>query len=206
MRFLVVWLELEQLLERPDRGLGFLPLELQRRELLRGGDELTVRLFTLALDPGRAEVREKFSAMHRHGGAQILDRLARSACLLGFATAAERSAEDLEVDVNGDRQREPVAGVGAYNARRFRCARRSQRFAQGVQREVKVRQGGGRVGLGPELGDELVPGNGALPVEEQQREELLGFAGAPAAIADARAARSELEWTEHEGLDALRHR
>src|SRR5438045_1927745 len=107
MSLFVVWLELEKLFEGPHGGLGFLPLELQRRELLRRGDELTVGLFALPLDPRRAQVREKF------------------------------------------------------------CA---------------------------------------LPIEQQQREELLGFAGAPAAVADASPACSELEWAEHEGLDAFRHR
>ena len=206
MSLFVVRFELEKLFEGPHGGLGFLPLELQRRELLRRGDELTVGLFALPLDPRRAQVREKFSAMHRHGSSQVLDRLTGSPGVLRLATAAQRSAKDLEVDVDGDRQREPVAGVGAHDARRFRCARRRQRLTQGVQREVKVRQRRCRICLGPELADELVPGDGALPIEQQQREELLGFAGAPAAVADASPACSELEWAEHEGLDAFRHR
>jgi len=35
MRFLVVWLELEKFFERSDRGLRFLPVEFEGRELLR---------------------------------------------------------------------------------------------------------------------------------------------------------------------------
>src|SRR6266446_2988395 len=63
MRLLVVGLELEELLERADRGLRILPLELEGRELLRRGDELTVRLFALPIDPRRRQVREELSAM-----------------------------------------------------------------------------------------------------------------------------------------------
>src|SRR5437762_2297014 len=88
MRLLVVRLQLQQLLERPDRGLRLLPLELECRKLFRRRDELTVRLFTLPIDPRRSQISEKFSAMHRHGGAQVLDRLTRSSCFLRLATAA----------------------------------------------------------------------------------------------------------------------
>src|ERR1700704_4628272 len=42
--FFVVRLEFEELLERPDRRLRFLPLELERRELLRRRHELTIGL------------------------------------------------------------------------------------------------------------------------------------------------------------------
>src|SRR5438067_1646322 len=104
MSLFVVWLELEKLFEGPHGGLGFLPLELQRRELLRRGDELTVGLFALPLDPRRAQVREKFSAMHRHGSSQVLDCLTGSPGILRLATAAQRSAKDDEV---------ACAGVGA---------------------------------------------------------------------------------------------
>src|SRR5213592_3621625 len=58
MSLFVVWLELEKLFEGPHGGLGFLPLELQRRELLRRGDELTVGLFALPLDPRLSGPRE----------------------------------------------------------------------------------------------------------------------------------------------------
>ena len=76
MRFLVVRLELEELLQRPNGGLRFLPLELERCELLRRCDELMVGLFALSIDPRRGQVREEFPAMHRDRGAKILDRLA----------------------------------------------------------------------------------------------------------------------------------
>jgi hypothetical protein len=72
-----------------------------------------------------------------------------------------------------------------------------------VKREVEVRQRRRWIGLRPELRDELVAGHRALPIEQQQREELLGFARAPSPVADARAARAKLERTEHESLDAL---
>src|SRR5437868_4280409 len=136
MRFLVVWLQLEKLFQRAYRGLRFLPLELERRELLGRGDELTVRLFALSIDPWRAQVREKFSAVHSHRGTQILDRLARSSALLGLATAPQRPAEDLEVHVDRDGQGETVAGVGADDTRRLRGARRCERLSQGMQGEV----------------------------------------------------------------------
>ena len=51
VRLLVVRLELEELLERPDGGLRFLPLELECGELFRRCDELTIRLFALPIDP-----------------------------------------------------------------------------------------------------------------------------------------------------------
>src|SRR5438132_2401849 len=89
VRFLVVRLELEELLERPDRRLRFLPLELERRELLRRRDELTIGLFALPIDPGSAQVREEFSAMHGDRGAQVLDRLARASGLLRLTTSSQ---------------------------------------------------------------------------------------------------------------------
>src|SRR5438045_8038128 len=72
MRLLVVWLQFQQLLERPDCGLRLLPLELECRELLRRRDELTVCLFTLPIDPRRSQISEKFSAMQRHGRAPVM--------------------------------------------------------------------------------------------------------------------------------------
>src|SRR6266550_553860 len=133
MRFLVVRLELQKLLEWPDRRLGFLPLALERRELLRGRDKLTVRFLALPIDPWGGQVREKFAAMDRHCRPQVLDRLARSTGFLRLATAAQRAVKDLEVDVDRDRKREPVAGVCAYDARGLRRTRRCERLPQSVE-------------------------------------------------------------------------
>ena len=117
MRFFVVGLELEELLERPDRGLWLLPFELERRELLCGCDELTVGLLALPIDPRRIQVGEKFSAVHRDRGSQVLHRLARSSGLSRFATAAQRPQEDFEIHMDRDREGEPISGVCAYDAR-----------------------------------------------------------------------------------------
>ena len=72
-----------------------------------------------------------------------------------------------------------------------------------MQREVKVRESRGWIDLGPELRHELVTRDGTLPVEQQQREELLRLVRAPTPVADARAAGTKLERAEHERLDAL---
>src|SRR5256714_12992574 len=77
MRFLVVGLELQEFLQRPDGRLRVPPFELERRKVLRRSPELTIRLFALPIDPRPGSVREKFSAMHGDRGPQILDRLAR---------------------------------------------------------------------------------------------------------------------------------
>src|SRR5882762_11971019 len=167
MRFLVVRLELEELLERTDRGLRLLPLELEGRELLRRCDELTVGLLTLPIDPRRGQVREEFPAMHRDGGAQVLDRLARSSGFLCLATATERAPEDLEVHVDRDRKGEPIAGVGPDDARRLGCPGRRQRLSKRMKREVKVGEPGRRIGLGPQLRDELIARDRALPIDQE---------------------------------------
>ena len=105
-----------------------------------------------------------------------------------------------------DRKGESVAGVGAHDARGLRRTRRCERFAQGVQGEVKVRERRCRIGLRPKLRHELVPRDRALSIEKQQRKELLCLAGAPAPVADPRAAGSQLERSEDEGLDAFSDR
>src|SRR5207249_11062996 len=166
MRLLIVGLELKELLEGPDRCLRFLPLELECRELFRGRDELPIRFLALPIDPRRAKVREKLAPMDRHGRSEVLDRFARSSAFLSFATAAQRPPEDLEVDVDRDRKSEPVTGVGAHDARGLRRSRRCKRFPQGVQGEVKIRERRCRIGLRPELRDELVSRDRALSIEE----------------------------------------
>src|SRR5256714_6803935 len=203
MRLLVVRLQLQQLLERPDGGLRILPLELECRELLRRRDELTVRLFTLPIDPRRRQISEKFTAMHRHRGAEVLDRLTRSSGFLRLATAAQRTPEYLEVHVDRDRKRQSISRVGPHDARGLRGAGRGERLTKGVQREVKVGERRRRIRLRPKVSDELVSRDRALPVEQQQSEKLLRLVRAPSAVADPRAARAELEWTENERLNAV---
>src|SRR5207244_13549197 len=79
-------------------------------------------------------------------------------------------------------------------------------FTERVEGEVEVRERRRRIGVGPELRDELVARQGALTVQEQQREQLLGLCGTPSAVAEAHAARPQLKRPEHEHLDALGER
>src|SRR2546423_13840194 len=51
MRFLVVGLELQGFLQRPDGRLRLLPFEPERRTLPRRSPDLPIRLFALPLDP-----------------------------------------------------------------------------------------------------------------------------------------------------------
>ena len=57
--------------------------------------------------------------MYSDRGAQVLDRLAGSSGVLCLATAAERSPEHFEVDVDRDRKREPIPRIGPHDARGF---------------------------------------------------------------------------------------
>ena len=68
---------------------------------------------------------------------------------------------------------------------------------------MKVGERGGGIGLRPELRDELIARGRALPIEQEQREELLRFARTPSAVADPRSPRAKLKRTEHERLNAL---
>src|SRR5437899_233397 len=206
MGFLVVGFALQELLEGTDRLARLFPFELEGRELFRRRDQLPVRLLTVPIDPRGAQVGEEFPAVNGHRGPEVLDSLSRSPGIACFAAPPKRSAEDLEVDVDRQRERQTISGVGADHARRFGRARGRERLAERVQREVEVGERGRRVRLRPELGDEIVPRDRLLTVEEHEREELLRLARSPAAVADARAARAELERSEHERLDALRSR
>ena len=99
MGFFVVGFALQELLERTDRLARLFPFKLERRELLRRSDQLPIRLLAIAIDPWGAQVSEEFTAVNRHGGAEVLDGLSRSTGLARFAAPPERSAEYLEVNV-----------------------------------------------------------------------------------------------------------
>ena len=100
MPFFVVRLAFEKLLERPDRLFRLLPIELKGRELFRRGDELTIGLLPLALDPWSGQVREETTTMCRDRRAQMLDRIARSARIARLAAPSQRTTEDLEVHMD----------------------------------------------------------------------------------------------------------
>ena len=142
--------------------------------------------------------------MHGDRRAKVLDRVAGPSRVARLAPAAKRAQEDLEVDVDRRWQRKPIALIGAHDARGLRRSGRRERLAERVQREMEVRERGRDVGIGPQLRDQLIARHQTLTVKQQEREQLLRLVRAPAAVADPRAARAQLERTEDECLDALR--